>query len=89
MVIIGVVFILYCHFLMPSFVYVQGLLSLGTPLDWNDAKPLADHIRLNGIKQFLNIWFNVKDKQGEPLLWGDEVSIRFTFAFIMSEIFAY
>ena len=88
MVIISLV-ILYCHLLIPSLVYVQGLLSLGTPLDWNDAKQLADHIRLNGIKQFLNIWFNVKDKQGEPLLWGDEVSIRFTFAFIKSEFSAY
>ena len=52
----------------------MGLLSLGTPLAWDDAKPYADHVRTHGITQFLNIWNRVKDRCGDELLWGDEVS---------------
>lgn len=52
----------------------MGLLSLGTPLAWDDAKPYADHVRSHGITQFLNIWDRTKDRCGDELLWGDEVS---------------
>ncbi|CAO3666245.1 unnamed protein product [Rhizopus stolonifer] len=51
----------------------MGLLSLGTPLAWNEAKAYADHIRAHGIEQFLNIYHNHKDKTCKELLWGDEV----------------
>ena len=51
----------------------MGLLSLGTPLAWDDAKQYADHVRTHGITQFLNIWNRVKDRCGDELLWGDEV----------------
>lgn len=51
----------------------MGLLSLGTPLPWADAKQYADHVRQHGITQFLNIWDRLKDRQGDELLWGDEV----------------
>jgi glutamate--cysteine ligase catalytic subunit len=50
-----------------------GLLSLGTPLHWDQAKHYADHVRYHGITQFLNIWDRLKDRQGDELLWGDEV----------------
>lgn len=52
----------------------MGLLALGTPLDWPETKPLAEHIRNHGITQFLNTWKRWKDRSGEGLLWGDEVS---------------
>ena len=52
---------------------VMGLLSLGTPLHWDQAKHYADHVRYHGITQFLNIWDRLKDRQGDELLWGDEV----------------
>jgi hypothetical protein len=52
----------------------MGLLSLGTPLAWEDAKKYSDHVREHGISQFLSIWENLKDRQGDELLWGDEVS---------------
>ena len=52
---------------------VMGLLSLGTPLHWDQAKHYADHVRYHGVTQFLNIWDNLKDRQGDELLWGDEV----------------
>lgn len=52
----------------------MGLLSLGTPLPWNEAKEFADHVRKHGIEQFLNIYHSQKDRQKQRLLWGDEVS---------------
>ncbi|KAI0049977.1 glutamate-cysteine ligase catalytic subunit [Auriscalpium vulgare] len=51
----------------------MGLLSLGTPLPWEEAKKFADHVRFNGITQFMNTWDRVKDRYGDELLWGDEV----------------
>lgn len=51
----------------------MGLLYLGTPLAWDDAKKFADHVRNHGINQFLHIWDRLKDRQGDELLWGDEV----------------
>lgn len=54
----------------------MGLLSLGTPLPWEEAKKYADHVRYHGITQFLNIWKRLKDRQGDELLWGDEVNVQ-------------
>ena len=51
----------------------MGLLFLGTPLDWDEAKQYADHVRTHGITQFLHIWDRLKDRCGDELLWGDEV----------------
>jgi len=51
----------------------MGLLSLGTPLDWDQAKHFSEHVRSHGVAQFLNIWDRVKDRHGDQLLWGDEV----------------
>lgn len=51
----------------------MGLLSLGTPLPWPEAKPLADHVRYHGITQFLHLWAKIKDRRGDKLLWGDEI----------------
>ncbi|KAJ4468122.1 glutamate-cysteine ligase catalytic subunit [Lentinula aciculospora] len=51
----------------------MGLLSVGTPLSWDDTKKVANHIRNHGITQFLHIWDRLKDKNGDELLWGDEI----------------
>lgn len=51
----------------------MGLLALGTPLDWPETKPLAEHIRYHGITQFLHTWNRWKDRTGKGLLWGDEI----------------
>ncbi|KAI8086863.1 glutamate-cysteine ligase-domain-containing protein [Gilbertella persicaria] len=51
----------------------MGLLSLGTPLPWKEAKDYADHVRQHGIEQFLNIYHSQKDRQKHSLLWGDEI----------------
>ena len=51
----------------------MGLLSLGTPLEWQDARPLASHVHKHGIQQFLSLWNKIKDRRGDILLWGDEI----------------
>ncbi|KAG2467441.1 GSH1 ligase, partial [Polypterus senegalus] len=51
----------------------MGLLSLGSPLSWEETKKHADHVRKHGILQFLNIYNKVKDRQKDVLKWGDEV----------------
>lgn len=51
----------------------MGLLSKGEPLNWEETKALADHVREHGITQFINIYHNLKDRQGDCLKWGDEV----------------
>ncbi|KAG5831185.1 hypothetical protein ANANG_G00301140 [Anguilla anguilla] len=51
----------------------MGLLSQGSPLNWEETKKYADHVRKHGIIQFLNIYNKVKDRQKDVLKWGDEV----------------
>lgn len=51
----------------------MGLLSLGTPLPWDECKEYADHVRHHGITQLLHIWDRLKSRSGDKLLWGDEV----------------
>ncbi|KAI0220754.1 glutamate--cysteine ligase [Massospora cicadina] len=51
----------------------MGLLSLGTPLHWNDAKQHAHKVRKHGIQQFINIYHKLKNRKNDVLLWGDEV----------------
>ncbi len=51
----------------------MGLLSLGTPLPWEEARKLAHHVREHGIIQFLHLWRAIKDRHGDKLLWGDEI----------------
>ncbi|KXT10033.1 hypothetical protein AC579_1223 [Pseudocercospora musae] len=51
----------------------MGLLAVGTPLDWPEAKKVADHVRQWGIEQLLAIWKRAKGKERDALLWGDEI----------------
>lgn len=51
----------------------MGLLTQGSPLNWEETKKYADHIRKHGIIQFLNIYNKVKERQKDVLKWGDEV----------------
>lgn len=53
----------------------MGLLSEGSPLDWEQTQALADHVREHGITQFINLYHKLKDRQGDYLKWGDEVSL--------------
>uniref|UniRef100_A0A8C7XW18 Glutamate--cysteine ligase n=1 Tax=Oryzias sinensis TaxID=183150 RepID=A0A8C7XW18_9TELE len=51
----------------------MGLLSQGSPLNWEESKKYANHIRKHGIIQFVNIYNKVKERQKDVLKWGDEV----------------
>ncbi|GAA5832048.1 hypothetical protein JCM5353_000733 [Sporobolomyces roseus] len=51
----------------------MGLLALGTPLPWSEAKKHADYVREHGIEQFLSVWEKLKDRTGDRLMWGDEI----------------
>uniref|UniRef100_A0A060T4F1 Glutamate--cysteine ligase n=1 Tax=Blastobotrys adeninivorans TaxID=409370 RepID=A0A060T4F1_BLAAD len=51
----------------------MGLLSLGTPMKWEEAKKYADHVRDHGIEQLIHTYNKTKDRKCHTLLWGDEV----------------
>ena len=51
----------------------MGLLQLGTPLAWDQAKGAANQVREWGVQQLLQIWRKNKDKERAMLLWGDEI----------------
>lgn len=52
----------------------MGLLSEGSPLSWEETKKLSKHVREHGTLQFINLYRRLKDRQGDVLKWGDEVS---------------
>ncbi|KAF0757431.1 hypothetical protein AaE_004261, partial [Aphanomyces astaci] len=51
----------------------MGFLVAGTPLPWEDALEWLNHVRHNGILQFLETYHRVKDISGDVLKWGDEL----------------
>lgn len=52
----------------------MGLLTEGSPLSWEETKALAEHVRRHGIEQFINLYSKLRDRTGDVLKWGDEVS---------------
>ena len=58
----------------------MGRLASGTTLDWSDIKKLAPVIRQQAVLQFLRVYEQEKERQGEPFEWGDEVSITIASA---------
>ena len=55
----------------------MGLLSLGKPLSWDETKQHAEHVRRHGIKQFINLYKKLKNRNDTTLKWGDEVRHHF------------
>lgn len=51
----------------------MGLLTEGSPLSWEETKALAEHVRKHGVNQFINLYKRLRDRQGDTLMWGDEV----------------
>eukprot|EP00002_Diphylleia_rotans_P027933 TRINITY_DN5626_c0_g1_i1.p1 TRINITY_DN5626_c0_g1~~TRINITY_DN5626_c0_g1_i1.p1 ORF type:complete len:629 (+),score=138.36 TRINITY_DN5626_c0_g1_i1:59-1945(+) len=51
----------------------MGLLTVGHPLTWEEAKKYADHVRTNGIQQLINIFKKKQSLKDNQLLWGDEI----------------
>lgn len=58
----------------------MGRLASGTTLDWADIKKLAPVIRQQAVLQFLRVYEQEKERQGETFKWGDEVSITIASA---------
>ena len=52
----------------------MGLLSEGKPLTWPETKKNAPLVHKVGIQQFLAMYHRLKDRKGDVLKWGDEVS---------------
>jgi glutamate--cysteine ligase catalytic subunit len=53
----------------------MGLLSVGTPLRWEEAKEYSREVRRRGIDQFIRTYERLRDRPQDELKWGDEVSI--------------
>ena len=52
----------------------MGFLELGIPFSWIDSLEWVAYVRTHGIQQFLHVYDNVKEREGDRLKWGDEVS---------------
>lgn len=55
----------------------MGLLKVGKPYSWDDARDHRQYVRHHGVVQFLNIYNRVKDITNDELLWGDEVRVSY------------
>ena len=53
----------------------MGLLSLGTPLSWDEAVKFAHHVRSQGITQFINAYRKGQAHNPNFWSWGDEVNL--------------
>ncbi|CCH62574.1 hypothetical protein TBLA_0H02900 [Henningerozyma blattae CBS 6284] len=51
----------------------MGLLSLGTPLPWEESCKYNEHIRSQGVIQLLNVFKKYQNIDNYQLYWGDEV----------------
>jgi len=51
----------------------MGLLTEGSPLNYEDTKKWSKHVKTNGIQQFINLYQRLKNRKGDCLKWGDEV----------------
>ena len=51
----------------------MGLLSIGTPLRWEEAKKFSREVRRQGIEQFIRSYKRLQDRPQDDLKWGDEV----------------
>jgi len=51
----------------------MGFLEEATPLPWREARGLAEHIKANGIEQFLVILKDHSSRFDPDLRWGEEV----------------
>ena len=61
----------------------MGLLSEGSPLDWEETKKYAQHVREHGIKQFINLYHKLRDRPCDMLKFGDEVSFQVSTIFLL------
>jgi len=53
-----------------------GLLVQGTPLMWEDSLPWLSYVREHGVLQFIHTYYAHKGRNGEKLLWGEELEYQ-------------
>ncbi|AGO13233.1 AaceriAFR086Cp [[Ashbya] aceris (nom. inval.)] len=51
----------------------MGLLTVGTPLPWEESRPHIEHVKRNGVEQLLYVLRAAYERNGDPLVWGDEI----------------
>lgn len=51
----------------------MGLLSLGTPFDWEEARKHAERVRALGIVQLIKMFEAASERSNDEFLWGDEI----------------
>ena len=51
----------------------MGVLTVGSPLSWEDSKAKLKYIREHGVLQFIKQWERYKDKDKDVLFYGDEI----------------
>lgn len=49
------------------------LLPQGSPLSWSETKKLSNYVRDHGIEQYINVYRQWKNRNGDVFKWGDEV----------------
>ena len=51
----------------------MGLLTEGRILSWDETQKYTELIREHGVKQFIHVYNQTKDRQDDKFKWGDEV----------------
>ncbi|PRP79117.1 hypothetical protein PROFUN_11673 [Planoprotostelium fungivorum] len=51
----------------------MGFLSAGTTFGWSESESVREKVKRHGIIQFLNFYNASKNRDGDPLKWGDEI----------------
>lgn len=51
----------------------MGLLSAGTPLEWEETKRNVKLVQKRGIREFLKSFRRFAGERGYPFRWGDEI----------------
>jgi len=57
----------------------MGLLSQGTPLEWDETKKWADHVKKHGLLQFIHQFHKIKSRTNDVLKWGDEIEYSLVY----------
>lgn len=53
--------------------YRMGLLTVGTPLSWDEIVAVREVFQHYALSQLVRIFNKSKGRQGDCFLWGDEV----------------
>eukprot|EP00051_Salpingoeca_urceolata_P006555 m.86546 g.86546 ORF g.86546 m.86546 type:complete len:719 (-) comp14880_c0_seq3:128-2284(-) len=51
----------------------MGLLTVATPLHWDDSREHLEFVRRHGIEQFIAVYNRMKYISGDRLMYGDEI----------------